>query len=64
LLRSFNERLPYEFATDSFDLGLAAVLLQEGHPMAFESRKLNLAELNCNVTEKETLPAVHALRVW
>jgi hypothetical protein len=45
-------------------LGLGAVLLQEGHPMGFESRKLNSAELNYNITEKEMLAVVHALRVW
>ena len=32
--------------------------------MAYESRKLNDAELNYNVTEKEMLSVVHALRVW
>ena len=32
--------------------------------MAFESRKLNSAELNYTVTEKEMLAVVHALRVW
>jgi hypothetical protein len=64
LLRTPNERLSYEVVTDASDLGLGAVLLQEGHPFAFESRKLNSAELNYNVTEKETLAVVHALRVW
>jgi hypothetical protein len=39
-------------------------LLQEGHPVAFESRKLNDAELNYQTTEKEMLAVVHALRVW
>jgi hypothetical protein len=64
LLRTPDERLPYEVVTDASDLGLGAVLLQEGHPVAFESRKLNSAELNYNVTEKEMLAVVHALHVW
>jgi hypothetical protein len=64
LLCTPDKRLPYEVVTDASDLGLFAVLLQEGHPVAFESRKLNSAELNYNVTEKEMLAVVHALRVW
>jgi hypothetical protein len=46
------------------DLGLGGVLLQKGHHVAFESRKLNNAELNYQTTEKEMLAVVHALRVW
>jgi hypothetical protein len=65
LLRTPDERtLPYEVVTDACDLGLGGVLLQEGHPVAFESRKLNPAELNHQTTEKEMLAVVHALRVW
>jgi hypothetical protein len=64
LLRTPNVRLPYKVVTDASDLGLGAVLLQEGHPVAFEPRKLNSAELNYNVTEKEMLAVVHALCVW
>jgi hypothetical protein len=64
LLRTPDERLPYEVIMDATNLGLGAVLLQEGHLVAFESRKLNSAELNYNVTEKEMLAVVHALRVW
>jgi hypothetical protein len=60
LLRTLDERLPYEVVTDVSDLGLAGVLLQEGHPVAFESRKLNSAELNYQTTEKEMLAVVHA----
>ena len=64
LLCTPNEALPYEVVTDASDLGLGAVLLQEGHPVAFESRKLNSAEMNYTVTEKEMLGVIHALRVW
>jgi hypothetical protein len=64
LLRTPDEHLPYEVVTDASNLGLGGVLLQEGHPVAFESRKLNSAELNYQTTEKEMLSVVHALRVW
>ena len=64
LLRTPDESKPYEVVTDASDLGLGAVLLQDGHPVAFESRKINFAELNYTTTEKEMLAVVHALRVW
>jgi hypothetical protein len=64
LLCTPNEFLPYEVVTDAPDLGLGGVLLQEGHHMAFESRKLNDAELYYQTTEKKMLVVVHALRLW
>jgi ribosomal protein L31 len=39
-------------------------LLQKGHPIAYESRKLNSAEQNYTTTEREMLAVVHALCVW
>jgi hypothetical protein len=64
LLRTPNESLPYKVVTDASDLGLGGVLLQEGHPVAFESRMFNDAELNYQTTEKDMPAVVHALRVW
>ena len=43
LLRTPDEAKPYDVITDASDYGLGAVLLQEGQPVAFESRKLNSA---------------------
>jgi hypothetical protein len=63
LLCTPDERLRYEVVTDAFDLGLGAVLLQKGHSVAFETRRLNSADLNYNITEKEMLAVVHALHV-
>ena len=36
--------LPFEVQTDSLDRALGGVLVQEGHTVAFESRKLNNTE--------------------
>jgi transposase InsO family protein len=38
--------------------------MQEGHPVAFESRKLTAAERNYTTTERELLAVVHAFKVW
>ena len=43
---------------------LGQYCLQDGHPVAFESRKMIPAELNYTTSEKECLATVHALKVW
>ncbi|KAA0038224.1 reverse transcriptase [Cucumis melo var. makuwa] len=48
--------------TDVSNFALGGVLTQEGHPIAYESHKLNSAERRYTVSEKEMLVVVHYLR--
>ena len=54
--------------TDASDFAIGAVLSQvwdDGeHPIAYENRKLNTAEGNYAMHEKELLAVIHALRTW
>ena len=54
---------PFEIEIDASDFALGGVLIQEGHFIAYESRKLNDAERRYTVFEKEMLVVVHCLRV-
>jgi hypothetical protein len=49
---------------DQFSGALGAVLLQNSHPIAFESRKFTLAGVRYTTTEQELLAVVHALKTW
>ena len=44
--------------------GIGAILMQEGHPIAFESRKLNKRESLKSMYDKEMLAIIHALTKW
>jgi hypothetical protein len=55
---------PFEVYTDASERAIGGVLMQCGHPVAYESRKLNETEQRYSVYEKEMTAVVHCLRVW
>jgi RNase H-like domain found in reverse transcriptase len=47
--------------TDASDYTTAAVLTQEGEPIAFMSKKINAAEQNYTITEKKMMAIIQGV---
>ena len=56
----FSKR--FILTTDASNVGLDAVLSQDGHPCCYISRTLNEPETNYSTTEKEMLAVVWAIK--
>ena len=50
--------------TDACNEGLGGVLTQEGHVIAYESRKLKIHEKNYATYDLELVAVIHALKMW
>ncbi|KAL2235937.1 UNVERIFIED_CONTAM: Transposon Tf2-11 polyprotein [Sesamum indicum] len=50
--------------TNASSCALGGVLMQDGHPVAFESKKLKDVERRYSVHEKELLAILQCLRLW
>ncbi|GJP48690.1 hypothetical protein CLOM_g7973 [Closterium sp. NIES-68] len=68
VLRISNPDRPYEVITDASYIAIGVVLLQDFsdglQPAAYELRKLQGAEKNYTVHDKEMLAIVHAFKTW
>ncbi|GJJ75507.1 hypothetical protein EMPS_07865 [Entomortierella parvispora] len=64
ILAHFSPTDPVEIHCDASNRGVGSTLVQNGRPVAFESRKLSSAELNYQTHDKELLSIVHSLTKW
>lgn len=55
---------PFEVWSDASLFGTGAVLLQDGHAVAFLSHRFSPAERNYTTTDQEALGVIHALQQW
>jgi hypothetical protein len=54
----------YEVYCDASLYGVGAILVQDGKPVAFYSKKFTKEQINYSTYEQEFTAVVHALRVW
>ena len=55
---------PFKLICDASRYDISGILLQEGKPVAYESRTLKPAESNYPTHDREMLAAIHCLRIW
>jgi hypothetical protein len=54
----------FEIHFDAFDFAIGGVLVQEGRPVAFESKKLSETKKRWPTHEKEIWAVIHCLKTW
>ena len=64
MLKFSEYKKSVEIHIDLLDFAIGGVLMQEGRPVAFESKKLLNVERRWPIHEKEMWIVVHSLKLW
>ena len=64
VLRLPNFTQTFDLETDACDFGIGAVLMQNGHPLAFFSKKLGPRRRSASTYYKELYAIVEAVQKW
>ncbi|KAJ9527734.1 hypothetical protein QJQ45_000427 [Haematococcus lacustris] len=64
MLRLPDHTQPFQVYCDASLQGVGAVLMQDGYPLAYLSKKLSSAEVNYTTGEQEMLALVSACKEW
>jgi hypothetical protein len=64
VLKIADPNKDFLFCTYAYKEGLGGVLMQEGHVIFYESKKLNEHEVNYVTHDMELAAIVHALKMW
>jgi hypothetical protein len=59
-----NFSLPFTVETDACDSGVGAVLMQQGHPIAYMSKALGIMNRKLSVYEKDFLAVIMVVDKW
>ncbi len=54
----------FEIHSDASDFAIGGVIVQDGRPVAFESKKLSETERRWSTHEKEMWAVIHCLKTW
>ena len=64
ILRIADPNKDFVVCTDACNDGLGGVLTQEGHVIAYESRKLKIHEKNYSTYDLDLAGMIHPLKMW